>query len=217
VIALAAALLVAGIPAAYGINRLADEFARRRADARRETRLRGRAAAVYVATPLLSGGCGLAFGLHPRVVVAVAFSFVLVLLAAIDAEQHLIPNRIVLPAALVVLAAQTAIDPSIEWIVASVAAAAFFLVAALAYPAGMGMGDVKLALLLGAMLGRGVVAGIFIGLAATVVPSVVILARHGARGRKMGLPLAPFLALGGAIALFAGRRIVDAYFGGFVG
>ncbi len=210
---LAAVLAVAGVPVGIGLNRLADDVARRRPDARRRTRLPGRAAAVLAVTPPLLAGCGLAFGFHPRVAVAAAFAATLVLLSAIDVELRIVPNRIVVPAALVALAAQTAIDPSVEWLVAGLAAAAFFLVAALARPGGMGMGDVKLALLLGAMLGRGVLAAIAIALAASFVPAVAILLRHGSRGRKMGIPFAPFLALGGAVALFAGRRIVDAYLG----
>ena len=210
---LAVVSFVLGVPIAYGLNRWADEVARRRPDARRRTRLPGRAAAVHVATPPLLAGCALAFGVHARFAVAAFYCVVLVVLAAIDAEQRIIPNRIVLPAAVVVLAAQTAIDPSIEWVVAAFAAAAFFLIAALAYPGGMGMGDVKLALLLGAMLGRGVFAAIMIALFASIVPSVAILVRHGSAGRKMGIPFAPFLALGGAVALFAGRRLVNAWLG----
>jgi leader peptidase (prepilin peptidase)/N-methyltransferase len=208
---LAAGLSVAGIPAAFAVNHLADEYARRRPEARRRDRLPGRAAAVLVATPLLLGGCGLAFGLHPRVAVAAGYCVVLVAVSAIDVEQRIVPNRIVLPAAVAIVAAQTAIDPSVEWIAAALAAAAFFLVAALAYPAGMGMGDVKLALVLGAMLGAGVAAAIAVALVSSLVPSLVILARYGRRGRKMGIPFAPLLALGGVVALFAGRQLVDTY------
>jgi leader peptidase (prepilin peptidase)/N-methyltransferase len=213
VIVLAVVAFVVGIPLAYAVNRVADDVARRREDARRRTRLRGRAAGVYVATPPLLAGCAFAFGVHARFFVAALYCVVLVALAAIDVEQRIIPNRIVVPAAGIVLAAQTAIDPSIEWVVAGVAAAAFFLVAALAYPGGMGMGDVKLALLLGVMLGRGVAAAVMIALVASIVPSVAILVRHGSAGRKMGIPFAPFLALGGAVALFAGRRLVNAWLG----
>ena len=82
------------------------------------------------------------------------FCVVLVVLSAIDLEHRIVPNRIVLPAALVVLVAQTALHPSPEWTLGALGASGFLFVAALAYPAGMGMGDVKLALLLGAMLGR---------------------------------------------------------------
>jgi leader peptidase (prepilin peptidase) / N-methyltransferase len=210
---LAIVAFVAGVPLAYAINRVADEVAQRREDARRRTRLRGRAAAVYVVTPPLLAGCAFAFGVHPRFFVAAFYCVVLVVLAAIDVEQRIIPNKIVVPASVIVLAAQTAIDPSVEWVVAGFAAAAFFLLAALAYPGGMGMGDVKLALLLGAMLGRGVAAAVMIALVASIVPSVAILVRHGSAGRKMGIPFAPFLALGGAVALFAGRRLVNAWLG----
>lgn len=170
-------------------------------------------AIVLVSIPIAVVACGLVWGLHPRAPVAAFYCAVLIVLAAIDAEFHIVPNRIVLPAAAIVLVAQTAIDPSIEWIVAALAVALFYFVAALAYPGGMGMGDVKLGLLLGAMLGRGVAAAVAIGMVAALVPSVVILARKGAAGRKTAIPLVPFLALGGLIALFVGRAIVDAYVG----
>jgi leader peptidase (prepilin peptidase)/N-methyltransferase len=75
----------------------------------------------------------------------------------------------------------------------------------------MGMGDVKLALLLGAALGRTVPVALMVGMLAALVPSVILLARHGAAARKMALPFAPFLALGGVVALFVGDRILDAY------
>jgi leader peptidase (prepilin peptidase)/N-methyltransferase len=73
------------------------------------------------------------------------------------------------------------------------------------------MGDVKLALLLGFMLGRTVPIALFLGFLTALVPSVVLFARHGTAARKMGIPFAPFLALGGIIALFAGKPLLDAY------
>ena len=73
------------------------------------------------------------------------------------------------------------------------------------------MGDVKLALLLGAMLGRTVPVAMMIAMLAALVPAIVLLARHGSAARKMGIPFGPFLALGGVVALFAGERILDAY------
>lgn len=170
-------------------------------------------AMVVVAVAVTVVSCGVVWGWHPRAAVAAFFCAVLIVLAAVDAEYHIVPNRIVLPAAAIVLAAQTAIDPSIEWLVAALAASAFYFVAALAYPGGLGMGDVKLALLLGAMLGRGVGAAIAIGMVAALIPSIVILTRLGSKGRKVAIPLVPFLALGGLIALFVGRAIVDAYLG----
>jgi leader peptidase (prepilin peptidase)/N-methyltransferase len=115
----------------------------------------------------------------------------------------------------IVLAAQTALEPSPEWALGALGASGFLLLAALAYPAGMGMGDVKLALLLGAMLGRVVGVGLMLGMLAALVPSIVLLARHGSAARKMGIPFAPFLALGALIALFAGDALLDAYLSTF--
>src|SRR5919206_432093 len=109
------------------------------------------------------------------------------------------------------IAAQTALQPSPEWALAAVGASGFLLLAALAYPAGMGMGDVKLALLMGAALGRVVPVALMIGMLSALVPSVFLLARHGAGARKMGIPLAPFLALGTIVGLFAGHAILHAY------
>ena len=75
----------------------------------------------------------------------------------------------------------------------------------------MGMGDVKLALLLGAMLGRTVPVAILLGMVAALVPAIVLFARHGAAARKMGIPLGPFLALGAVVALFAGHPLLHLY------
>jgi leader peptidase (prepilin peptidase)/N-methyltransferase len=75
----------------------------------------------------------------------------------------------------------------------------------------MGMGDVKLALLLGAMLGHTVPVALLIGVLAALVPAAVLLVRHGSSARKVGIPFAPFLALGGVVALFAGEALLDAY------
>jgi leader peptidase (prepilin peptidase)/N-methyltransferase len=77
------------------------------------------------------------------------------------------------------------------------------------------MGDVKLALLLGAMLGRTVGVALMFGMLAALVPSIVLMVRHGSAARKMALPFGPFLALGGLVALFAGERLLDLYLATF--
>jgi leader peptidase (prepilin peptidase) / N-methyltransferase len=166
---------------------------------------------VELSSALLAAACVWKFGLHPEALVAAFFCLALVTVSATDLEHHLIPNRIVLPAAAVVLVAQTAVKPSPEWAIAAAGAAAFLLAAALAYPAGMGMGDVKLALLLGAMLGRTVPIALLLGMVAALVPGIVLLARHGGRARKMGVPLGPFLTLGAVVALFAGHPLLHAW------
>jgi leader peptidase (prepilin peptidase) / N-methyltransferase len=168
--------------------------------------------AVELVTGLLLAGCVLAFGLTAEAAVAAFFCAVLVAVSAIDLEHRIIPNRIVLPATIVVLAANTVRDLSPMWAIAALAASGFLLAAALAYPAGMGMGDVKLALLMGAALGRTVPVALMVGMLAAMVPSLVLLIRHGSKARKMGFPFGPFLAFGSVVALFWGQEILDAYF-----
>jgi leader peptidase (prepilin peptidase) / N-methyltransferase len=167
--------------------------------------------AVELVTAVLVAACVLVFGLTGRSVVAAFFCAVLVVVSAIDLAHRIIPNRIVLPAAAICLVAQTALEPSPEWGLAALGASAFLLVAALAYPGGMGMGDVKLALLMGAVLGRTVPVALMAGMLLALVPSFVLLARHGGRARKMGIPFGPFLALGSVFALFLGDAVVDWY------
>ena len=167
--------------------------------------------AVELATALLFVGCALRFGLSADALVAAFVCAVLVAISATDLEHRIVPNRIVVPGAVAVLLAQTALHPSPEWAIGAVGASGFLLVAALAYPAGMGMGDVKLALLMGAALGRVVPVALMVGMLSALVPSAVLFARHGAGARKMGIPLGPFLALGSVVALFFGDALLDAY------
>ena len=167
--------------------------------------------AVELATALLVAGCVLDFGLSGRMVVAAFFCAVLVAVTATDLTHRIIPNRIVLPAAVVILVAQTLLAPSPQWALAAVGAAGFLFAAVVAYPAGMGMGDVKLALVMGAALGKTVPVALMLGMFAALVPAAVLLTRHGAAARKMGIPFGPFLALGSVVALFFGEQLVDAY------
>lgn len=167
--------------------------------------------AVELATAVLLAGCVLAFGLTAEAAIAAFFCAVLVAVSAIDLEHRIIPNRIVLPATLVVLVANTMRDLSPEWTLGALGAAGFLLAAALVYPAGMGMGDVKLALLMGAALGRLAAVALMIGMLAALIPGIVLFARHGSKARKMGIPFGPFLAIGSVVALFWGHDILDAY------
>src|SRR3954452_5767286 len=166
---------------------------------------------VEAATALLVALCVLRFGLTWDAAVGAFFCAALVAISATDAERHIIPNRIFLPAAVVVLAANTLLHPSVEWAVAGFGAALFLFLAALAYPAGMGMGDVKLALLLGVAVGRTVRIAMMVGMVSALVPSIVLFARHGSAARKMKIPFGPFLAFGGVVALFAGSALLGIY------
>jgi leader peptidase (prepilin peptidase)/N-methyltransferase len=162
---------------------------------------------------LLVAACVFEFGLTFEAAIAAFFCCVLVAISAVDIAHRIVPDRIVLPATAIVLVAQTIREPGPEWILAAFGAALFLFLAVLVYPAGMGMGDVKLALLMGAALGKLVSVALMVGMVAALVPSVYLLARHGRAARKMGIPFAPFLALGSIVALFAGEPLLDAYLG----
>ena len=90
---------------------------------------------------------------------------------------------------------------------------AVFLLMAIVYPAGMGLGDVKLALMLGAFLGSAVAPGLFLGFLLSAVLSVAILVRHGRKGGKVGIPFGPFMAAGGSSGLLWGDQIIHWYMG----
>src|SRR6478672_1505263 len=167
--------------------------------------------AVELVAGLLFAGCFWRFGLSGTAVVAAFFCLTLVAVSATDLEHRIIPNRIVVPAGLIVLAANTALHPRPAWAIGAFGASGFLLAAGLAYPAGMGMGDVKLAFLIGAALGRTVPVALFVAMIAALVPSLVLFARHGKAARKMGVPFGPFLALGSVVALFAGPWLLHAY------
>jgi leader peptidase (prepilin peptidase) / N-methyltransferase len=171
--------------------------------------------AVETLTAVLVVACALHFGPTPDALVAAGFCIVLVVISTIDLEHRIVPNRIVLPGAAVVLVLQTLLHPSPEWVIAAAGAAGFLFAAALAYPKGMGMGDVKLALLLGAMLGRNVMVALMVGCLAAFIPAVVLAFRHGTRARKIAIPFAPFLAFGAVVALFYGDAILDHYLATF--
>jgi leader peptidase (prepilin peptidase)/N-methyltransferase len=152
---------------------------------------------------LLTVASFVTFGWGAEAVVAACFAMVVLALAAIDLEHRIIPNRIVIPATALILAAQIALNPdrALEYVAAALGAALFLLLPLLVYPSGMGMGDVKLALLLGAGLGYAVVPAFVVGLLAAFVAALVILARGGLAARKTALPFAPFLAFGALVAL----------------
>lgn len=165
-------------------------------------------AALYVAVVAAKWGDA------ADVALAVALVTLLVPVTLIDLEHRIIPNKLTLPFSVLAIALGLALDPVRvpEQLLSGVAGGGFFFLAVLAYPRGMGMGDVKLAAVMGLYLGRAVAPAIFIGLIAGVVAGVVVIARKGAReGRKTAVPFGPFLALGAVVGIFAGDALVDAY------
>jgi leader peptidase (prepilin peptidase) / N-methyltransferase len=160
------------------------------------------AAAVAVAVPL-AGLVFARFGLTGRSLVGILFVASLAVLAAIDIAERRLPNGIVLPSAAAVLVAQALLFPdrALEWTVAAAGASLFLLVPHLVRPDALGMGDVKLALLLGAALGSAVVVALVLAFVAAAVYAVALLARYGGAARRRTMPLGPFLAFGGIVAL----------------
>jgi len=186
--------------------------------------LRGRCRSCGVAIspryPLVELATGLAFA---AVVVIAGFDIDLVwqlplvaallAAAAIDLEHRIIPNKIVAP--LVVWGALTAfvlrLDELPELAIAGGGAFLFLLLTALINPAGMGMGDVKLAGAMGLYLGASMVPAMFVAFFSGSLVGIGIIAVKGGAGRKTGVPFGPFLALGGLAGLLAGPELIDVY------
>jgi leader peptidase (prepilin peptidase) / N-methyltransferase len=149
----------------------------------------------------------------------IAFVILLVPVTLIDLDHRIIPNTLMLVGTVVSVALILLTDPGAltEHLIAAAAAGGFLLIAALAYPSGMGMGDVKLAAVMGLFLGRNVAPAMFVALITGSVVGAAIIARKGAKeGRKTAIPFGPYLAFGGLAGLFAGDAIVEWYLDTFV-
>lgn len=148
----------------------------------------------------------LAFAILPleRAIVAALTGATLVVLSAIDLERGIIPNRIVLPAASIVLVAQVALFPERagEWALAATLSAFVLMLPQLLGRRWMGMGDVKLGLLLGAALGWGVIGAVLLAFVCVFPVALLVLLRGGIAARKTTIPFGPFLALGALMVLF---------------
>lgn len=167
--------------------------------------------ALYAATVLVlwDDPTELALGL--------VFVTTLVAVTLTDLERRIIPNKILIVAAVIGLAIAAVGDPASlpERAIAAAGAGGLFFLAALAYPRGMGLGDVKLAAVMGLFLGRDVAPAIFVALLAGSVVGLAMMAREGSRARKRAIPFGPFLALGGVVGLLLGGDLIDLYLGTF--
>jgi len=143
-----------------------------------------------------------------------AFMLLLVPITFIDLDHRIIPNKLTAPGAVLAIALVAILDADAlpEHLIAGAAAGGFLFVAWFLYPRGMGMGDVKLAGMMGLFLGRSVGPAMLVALVAGSLVGALIMARLGAaQGRKTAVPFGPFLALGGVVGWFAGDAIVDWY------
>jgi leader peptidase (prepilin peptidase) / N-methyltransferase len=176
-------------------------------------RISARYPIVEALTAAVFVGAALTRGVDDDLALWLPFAAMLIAVAGIDLDHRIIPNKILLPAAIwgivgTIIFRPDNIDDSL--IAGGIAFMALFL-AAVAYPAGMGMGDVKLAGVMGIYLGSGVAPAMLAAFLAGSIVGVVIIAREGADARKKGVPFGPFLALGGIIGLYWGPELVDAY------
>jgi leader peptidase (prepilin peptidase) / N-methyltransferase len=159
-------------------------------------------AAAAVAVPLI-GLAFIRFGGGGRFVVAAFVISSLCVLAAIDLTERRLPNRIVLPSAAIVLTSQIVLFPdrTLEWILAGIGAALVLLVPLFVVRGGVGMGDVKLMLLLGVALGSAVATALVVASAFAAAYAALLLLRDGADARRAAFPLGPFLVFGALVAL----------------
>ncbi|MEA2440048.1 MAG: leader peptidase (prepilin peptidase) / N-methyltransferase [Thermoleophilaceae bacterium] len=174
---------------------------------------------IELVTGIVFAVVALARGPHLELLVDLPFAAMLIAVADIDIEHQIVPNRILAPVAIWAVAASAVVqtDRLPELLIAGASAFTFLLVAALAYPGGMGMGDVKLAGVMGLCLGLPVAPAMLIAFLTGSIVGVGIMLRHGAGARKRKVPFGPFLALGGLVALVAGPELIDLYGRAFLG
>jgi leader peptidase (prepilin peptidase)/N-methyltransferase len=174
---------------------------------------------VETATAVLLVAVVLAKGADRDAWLGLALVLLLVPVTLIDLDHRIIPNKLMLLGTVVSIGLVLVTDPDslTEHLIAGAGAGGFLLVAALAYPAGMGMGDVKLAGVMGLFLGRDVGPAMLVALVAGSLVGALIIARKGAKeGRKTAIPFGPYLAFGALVGLFAGDAMVDWYLDTFV-
>lgn len=172
---------------------------------------------VYPAIELLTaaafGAIVVLNGVDRDLIWELPFAAMLIAVAGIDLEHRIIPNKVMLPSAVFAVATAIALRPGdlTELGMAGTGAFAAFLLCALAYPAGMGMGDVKLAGVMGLFLGAAVIPALFAAFLTGTIVGLAIIAKHGAGGRKRGVPFGPLLAFGGLVGLLAGTDLIELY------
>jgi leader peptidase (prepilin peptidase)/N-methyltransferase len=178
----------------------------------------GSISARYPLTEALTGALFVAVvvarGESRTIWLALIFVGALVAVTRIDLEHRIIPNKILAPLAGAAIILTALFEPQQlpERLLAATAAGGLLLAAALAYPGGMGMGDVKLAAVMGLVLGRAVAPALLVALLAGTLAGIAVMARQGIRnGRRTAIPFGPFLALGGLVGLFAGGELTDLY------
>jgi leader peptidase (prepilin peptidase)/N-methyltransferase len=152
-----------------------------------------------------------------ELILGLVFVTTLVAITLTDLERRVIPNKILIVAAVAGVAITAVGDPGSlpERAIAAAAAGGGLFLVALAYPRGMGLGDVKLAAVMGLFLGRNVAPAFLVALLTGSIVGLALIARHGAEARKRAIPFGPFLAFGGVVGLLLGNQLVDLYLSTF--
>lgn len=165
-------------------------------------------------TAVLYAACGLQFGWTIQLLPALLLVTTLVIVTNSDLDLRVIPNQVLFVSLLCGLIAQALAHPDLwlTWTLATVISFVVFFAIALAYPRGMGMGDVKLAGVMGLYLGRAVGPSLLLAFLVGTIVGIGVMASKGvAEGRKTALPFAPFMAIGGIFGLFFGEDVVHWY------
>lgn len=176
-------------------------------------RISWRYPALELASSVLAAGSIALFGATWKGLAVMVMALTLVPVVVIDLEHKLIPDIVVIPAAALALGFSILARPERWWVpvVAAVGAAAFLELLAFIKPGGMGAGDSKLAILMGAVLGASVIPALFIAFFAGSVLGALIMARNGVGARKSAVPFGPFLAAGALLALWCGPTLITWY------
>jgi leader peptidase (prepilin peptidase)/N-methyltransferase len=173
---------------------------------------------IELASAVLAAGSIAWFGANWRGLAVMVMALALVPVVVIDLEHKLIPNLVTYPAGALALMFAILDDPQRWWVpvIAAAGAAIFLATLWLVRPDGMGLGDAKLAVLLGAVLGASIIPALAFAFLFGSLVGVAIMARKGAGARKHTVPFGPFLAAGAVIALWAGPVLINWYTDRFI-
>jgi leader peptidase (prepilin peptidase)/N-methyltransferase len=182
------------------------------------THISPRYPAVELVTAITFAAVALVRGVDAGLLLDLPFAAMLIAVASIDLEHRIVPNKILLPLAVwgIAMTALVRPDSLAESLIAGAGAFTALLLTALAHPAGMGMGDVKLAGVMGIYLGLSVVPALLFAFFAGSVVGIALMVRNGAGARKQGVPFAPFMAAGALLGLLAGPELIDLYANAFL-